>query len=95
MLLKHENMEEYIKKCLLSNESYIFGNIESSWMGSTGLFSTEETTFISLTAVIKFNNYYVQGNISASSKVYTKDDVSKLETLLSNWVINFKKLNNI
>jgi hypothetical protein len=95
MLTKDGNMEDYIKFCLLNEKKYMFGNIKSAWMGSTGLFSDGQSNFIVLTVVIKVNNYYVQGLLRASFKGYKIDDVKKFELLLSNWVINFKKINNI
>jgi hypothetical protein len=94
MLPKDKNMEYYIAHCL-PNKSYIFGNIELAWMGSTGLYNTKETNFIVLTAVVKVDNYYVQGYVVASNKGYTREDEKKFEFLLINWVINFKTINNL
>lgn len=94
-LTKDNNVLDHISLYLHNDKKYAFGNIESAWMGSSGLFSTDQTSSIVLTVVLKINNYYIQGLLRATCNKYTKEDEKRFEVLLSNWAEKFKKMNNI
>jgi hypothetical protein len=95
MIFKDHSMEDNVKFSLPYPSASMFENTDSAWLACTDLFREGGIDSIFLSAIIKVDDYYVHGLLQASHKGYTDEDVKRLKLTLSDWVKNFKSVNNL